>query len=345
MAIRGSRLVFFPGGRVALEETAFPDPGERQLLIQVTRSQISAGSEINGYRTLLAATTAPEPAQPAAQGRTSGYTTVGRVVAVGPLVEGFAPGDRVFAYGNHASHFLVDMSDRESWRSYPDRLPSDVTDEQACYAVLGDVALHGVRRATLQIDESVAIFGVGVVGQLTVQFARLSGAHPIVAVDLYPRRLQLAQRGGATHVVDASAGDPVAAVLAITGGGAQAVFQCSPVAQLLQTTMRAAGQRGKVVLTGSAPGTAEIGLQVELLRRELSILGVYENGLQAAHPYWPWTRQRNRATCYRLIAAGQLIVDPLTSHVVSPERAEEMYRMMAAGGDGWMSVFFNWAEL
>jgi threonine dehydrogenase-like Zn-dependent dehydrogenase len=258
-------------------------------------------------------------------------------------VEGFRPGDRALVFGNHASHVLADMSDLQAWRSYPDRLPDGVTDEQACYAVLGDVALHGVRRGTLQIDESIAIFGVGVVGQLTVQFVRLSGAHPIVAVDLYQRRLELARQGGATHTVDASQEDSVAAVLAATGGGAQTVFHCSPVAQLLQTTLRAAGMRGKVVLTGSAPGTAEIGLQVELLRRELTILGNYETGLHEPHAYWPWTRQRNRAACYRLIAGGQLAVDQLTSHVVPPRRAEEMYRMMAAGGDGWMSVFFDWS--
>ncbi len=342
MGTQGRRLVFRPGGRVELQDFELPDPGPHQMLVQVTRSQISAGSEMNGYRTLLAAMPQPAPSAPPAAARTSGYTTVGRVLAVGPDVEGFRPGDRAVVFGNHASHFLVDMSDRQSWRSYPDRLPDDVTDEQACYAVLGDVALHGVRRATLQIDETVAVFGVGVVGQLTVQFARLSGADPIVAVDLYTRRLELARRGGATHTVDASHGDSIPAVLAATGGGAQTVFHCSPVAHLLQTTLGAAAMRGKVVLTGSAPGTAEIGLQVELLRRELTILGNYETGLNEPHAYWPWTRQRNRAACYRLIAGGQLHVDQLTSHVVPPTQAETMYRMMAAGGDGWMSVFFDW---
>ena len=58
--------------------------------------------------------------------------------------------------------------------------------------------------------------------------------------------------------------------------------------------------------------------------------------------YEVWTRQRNRAACYRLIASGQLAVDPLVSHVVSPDRAQEMYGMIAAGGDSWMSVIFAW---
>ena len=83
---------------------------------------------------------------------------------------------------------------------------------------------------------------------------------------------------------------------------------------------------------------------MELLRRELTIVGVYETGLSAPHAYWPWTRQRNRAACYRLIAAGELRVDPLISHVSPPSGAQELYRAIAAGagGTGWMSVFFAW---
>jgi threonine dehydrogenase-like Zn-dependent dehydrogenase len=266
------------------------------------------------------------------------------VLAAGPGVEGFAPGDRVLAFGNHASHVLVDLGDRQAWRSAPDRLPDGVTDEQACFAVLGDVALHGVRRAGLQIDESVAVFGAGVVGQLTVQLARLSGAHPIVAVDLVGARLEAARESGATHAVDASREDAVAGVAGATGGaGAETVFHCSANPRLLQTTLEAAAPRGTVVLTGSAPGTAEIGLQVELLRRELSILGSYETGLSEPHAYWPWTRQRNRAACYRLIAAGGLRVDPLISHVAPPDEAQALYRAIAAGaGASWMSVIFAW---
>lgn len=339
---KGRRLVFRPGGRVELEDFDLPQPDAHQLLVQVGRSQISAGSEMNGYRRSLNAVSTGAAGGAVPDRRTSGYTTVGRVVATGPGVDGFDVGDRALVFGNHASHVLADLSDRETWRAYPDRVSDGITDEQACYGVLGDVALHGVRRAQLQIDESVAVFGAGVVGQLTMQFARLSGAHPIVAVDLYARRLHLAREGGATHVVNASTEDSVAAVLAATNGGAQTVFHCSPVAKLLQTTLSAAGMRAKVVMTGSAPGTAEIRLQEELLRRELTILGNYETGLNAPHAYWPWTRQHNRAACYRLIESGQLSVDRLTSHVVQPERAEEMYRMMVGGGDTWMSIFFNW---
>ena len=129
---------------------------------------------------------------------------------------------------------------------------------------------------------------------------------------------------------------------AADGRGAEAVFHCSANPKILQTVMEVAADRATVVLSGSAPGTAEIGLQVELLRRELKILGNYETGLLEPHPYWPWTRRRNRRATFRLIASGQLKTDHLLTHVVPPTRAQEMYRMIAAGGSDWLTVTYAW---
>jgi threonine dehydrogenase-like Zn-dependent dehydrogenase len=278
-----------------------------------------------------------------------GYMTVGRVERIGDDVTEFAVGERVLACGNHGSHWLVDLSDTSAKQAngdYIERLTNGVGDDEAGFVVLGDVALHGVRRAGLQIDESVVVFGCGIVGQLTIQLARIAGAYPIVAVDLVDARLVQATMSGATHVVNAAATDPVAAIRAMTNGrGGEAVFHCAPVASVLQTAMEAATERGKIVLTASAPGTAEIGLQVELLRHELTILGVYEIGIDRPHGYWPWTRARNRRACLRLIAAGDLRLGHLISHVVPPTGAEAMVRMMARGGDDWMGIVFTWDEL
>ena len=55
-----------------------------------------------------------------------------------------------------------------------------------------------------------------------------------------------------------------------------------------------------------------------------------------------WTQQRDRTAILRLIASGELKVDHLISHVAKPEDADEIYRMIATGTTGWMSVFFDW---
>ena len=202
--------------------------------------------------------------------------------------------------------------------------------------------MHAVRRARLQIDESVVVFGVGVVGQLVTALARLAGAFPVVAVDLVEERLQLARQSGATHVVNASADDPVEAVRDVTCGGAQCLFHASANPKILQTVFESAGQRAKVVMVGSAPGTAEIGLQVELLRRELHVLGAYELDLEVPHVYWPWTPQRDRAVVLRRIADQTLAVDHLISHRIPYTQAQEIYARAATGGEGWLGIILTW---
>ena len=170
--------------------------------------------------------------------------------AIGPGVEGFELGDRVFASGRHASHLLSQLEDEDDggMRKRVQRIEFDVTDEQACFSRLGDVALHSIRRAELQPDESVAIFGQGVVGQLIAAFARISGAYPIIAVDLDDGRLELSKISGATHTVNASKENAVEAVESITGGGAECVFHANREAQVLADCVDAAGFGGKVVL-------------------------------------------------------------------------------------------------
>jgi threonine dehydrogenase-like Zn-dependent dehydrogenase len=332
--MQGKRLIAVDG-TVEIETFTVPEPGPGQGLVRVSRSQVSAGSEKNG---LLGRPERHERHE-------LGYTVVGQLEALGNGTDGYHIGDRVLAFGSHGSHWLTGQANLSELRGSLQPIPhsaAQLSDEQATFAVLGDVALLGVRRAQLQIDESVAVFGQGVVGQLTVALCRASGAYPIIAVDLDEERLELARASGATHTVRAQ-DDPVAAIREITGDGAQCVFHAARDPHVLVPAMQAAGDRGKVILVGSPPGSVEIGLQVELLRRELDIRGVYGNGLEDnAHPKYPWTRRRNRQAMMRMIASGLINVDPLISHVAKPEEAPALYQQIVAGTAGWMSILFDW---
>ena len=154
----GRRLVFVGSKWVEVESFNVPEPGPGQVLVRVHRSQISGGSELGSF--LSAAS--PDTRRP------TGYTTVGRVLATGAGMEHFKPGDRVLASGNHGTHWVAGhppgAESPTPGQRAPQPIEHDITDEQAAFGVLGGVALHGVRRAQLQIDESVAVFGQGVVG-------------------------------------------------------------------------------------------------------------------------------------------------------------------------------------
>lgn len=331
--MHGNRLVFRPGMQVEVEEFTVSAPGANEVLVRASCSQVSAGTELNQLRGMERS--GQRVAYP-------GYAAVGLVLDVGEGITDFAPGSRVLIMGRHATHWTVDVTGSPLQNGYIQKLDDALTDEQATFAINGATVLHAVRRARLQIDESVVVFGVGVIGQLVTALARLAGAFPIVAVDLIEERLQLARQSGATHVVNASAEDPVEAVREVTSGGAQCLFHASANPTILQTVFEAAGQRAKVVMVGSAPGTAEIGLQVELLRRELHVLGAYELDLEVPHVYWPWTPQRDRAVILRRIADQTLAVDHLISHRIPYTQAPEIYAQAAAGGEGWLGIILTW---
>ena len=325
------------GGGVAIERFDVPAPGPQQILVRVSRSHVSAGSEMNFIRHgaasygLKTESKAPMPI---------GYIAVGRVASIGPGVTGFSLGDRVLTGATHASHWIVDSSAPDAVIT---RVPDGVSDEAAGFAILGAVGLHGVRRAGLQIDESVAVFGMGMVGQLTLQLARLSGAHPLIAVDLSDMRLERAKMSGATHTINPSRVDVGRTIREITGEeGVETIFQCTQVASILQTLMESAADRGKIIFMGSAPGVAQITLQAELMRRELTIVGNSARGLAQAHPYWQWTPARNRRACLRMLSSGDLRVDPLITHVIAPGEAEAMFDTMVKGSDAWLGVVIKW---
>lgn len=361
--MEGKRLVLDGDGNVRVESYTVPQPEADQVLVRVHVTHVSAGSEVNGIRARRKGGSHNFPQAGL------GYTAVGEVLAVGKEVSGWQPGERVLCGGNHGSHWLVTPRLADAPAAVPQqfmlqRLPDDLDDVSAAFCVLGDIALHGIRRGQIQLGESVAVHGLGVIGLLSVQLARLSGAYPVIGVDLVDSRLQLARDLGASHVVDlrgpdGALGDGVAAIREITAspwrfrgalpglepdGGADVQIHTTSYIGNYPALLKAAADRGRIVLVGATAGSVAIESH-ELLRRELKLIGSYETGLGEPHPYWPWSRARNRAVIWDLIRRGALRVQPLVSHVSPPAQAPDLYEQMVAGGEGWLGVFFDWRTL
>jgi threonine dehydrogenase-like Zn-dependent dehydrogenase len=352
-------------GKIRIEPFEMPGLGPHDILVRTRLTQVSAGTEVNAIRARRSGAPLGEIAD-----LPLGYTSVGVVEAVGREVTGFAPGDRVLGEGPHASHWLVTQrpsGSQDAQASEQDLLlvPDDVEDASAAFAILGDVALHAVQRAHIMIGESVAVHGQGVVGLIALRLARLSGAYPLIGVDVVDERLHVSELYGASHTVNARSQDVAAAIHAatpvprrFTGAAAAGLEPTSGAAVQIHATSRidvvpvilqAAGDRGRVVIAGATAAWPDPGPTVPLsldllLRREIAVVGSYETGFATSHPYWPWPRSRNHATVVDLIRRGELDVRPLISHIVPYRHAPAMYDMLATGGEGWLSVAYTWDD-
>jgi 2-desacetyl-2-hydroxyethyl bacteriochlorophyllide A dehydrogenase len=181
------------------------------------------------------------------------------------------------------------------------------------------VAVHAARRVELAPREPVAVVGLGAIGQLLVRVLKSRGFECVIAVDLSQIRLEAARRGGADHVVDASAADTVDALAGIVGGGdwrghryaqLETVFDCSGAPAALNAgiagLVRPGGRLVLIALTDEAP---QLDLN-KLVRREVSAVGCYG-----------YTRV-DCADAFALLTAGDVEVDDLITHRLPLDQIE-----------------------
>ena len=178
-----------------------------------------------------------------------GYSCAGVVIDVGEDVRDIKTGDRVACggagYANHAEIVCVP-------RNLVVKMPDGLDFKQAASVTLGAIAMQGVRRATPTFGKTVAVIGLGLVGQLTAQILKVAGCH-VIGMDLIESRVELAQSLGMDYGVIIGKTDPVEQVMRYTSGmGADATIITAatesdlPVQQAMEMTRR----KGKVVVVG-----------------------------------------------------------------------------------------------
>jgi S-(hydroxymethyl)glutathione dehydrogenase/alcohol dehydrogenase len=157
----------------------------------------------------------------------------------------------------------------------PEALPFAQAALLGCSTITGAGAV--LNTATVSPGDSVAVIGCGGVGLNVLSGALLAQAGTIIAIDTQPAKLELAREFGATHVVDASQGDPVQAVRDITGGGAKHVFEVVGIEATTLQAVRMTATGGTAYLVGlHRPGsTTTLDMMADVLAPQRTIVGVY----------------------------------------------------------------------
>lgn len=251
------------------------EPGPDEVLVKTLFSGISHGTEMNVYRGL-----APQwskrydrdlrlflPAAPEAQAPVPergywtaadthwgyplayGYANVGRVIGRGSAVRHLHEGDLVYAYQPHQTAYVAPAASVI-------RLPELANPAAGVLYSNLNTAYGGVLDADIRLDDTVVVFGQGLVGLLVTQYLRRTAARRIITVERIPARQQLSTQLGADACLDPAQVDVALAVRERTAGrGADVVIEASGAYAALQEAIRTAAPNTTVVALSWYGGT------------------------------------------------------------------------------------------
>ena len=358
------KQVFLKRKELIVENVPLPLCNENEVLVANAYSAISVGTERSVVRTgkgpsiidLLKKTVLMKKAlgyvkKRGVRGAVSavrelreafaplGNSSAGIVIAVGKNVIDINAGDRVACAGggkaNHAEVVAVP-------RNLLARIPKGVSFEEASFATLGAIAMHGIRRARSQFGETIVIFGVGLLGQQAVQIAKAAG-YKVIAIDQDPSRVKLASKMGADLGLVVGKNNVEKEVFDYTHGvGADSVviYAATSSSEPANEAIRLAREKGRIVVVGA------VGMNLErpaFYEKELDFLmsrsygpGRYdslyeEKGVDYPIGYIRWTENRNMQAFLGLLKNREVNVKPLINAAFPVEEAEKAYELIVKG--------------
>lgn len=263
-----------------------------------------------------------------------GYSCAGQIIEVGLNVSSFSIGDRVACGGaGYANHGEINYIPRNLCVKIPD----GVDDIDASFVTVGAIALQGVRQAEPVLGDKIAVVGLGLLGQLTVQLLKANGCK-VVATDLDPAKLELAQKLGADLVCPS--GDLLTAADNFSNGhGVDSVIITASTSsnQPILDAGEISRKRGKVVVVGM------VGMDIPrnaYYKKELDVRlsmaygpGRYdpqyeEKGIDYPYSYVRWTEQRNFEAFLGLVEEGKVTPKALITHQFDFDDALSAYDLL-----------------
>jgi predicted dehydrogenase/threonine dehydrogenase-like Zn-dependent dehydrogenase len=265
-----------------------------------------------------------------------GYSSAGTVIVAGDGVTDINPGDRVACAGaGHAVHAEFACVPR----LLVARIPSDeVNFEDAAFTTLGAVALHGVRNAGVKLGDIVAVIGLGLLGQLTVQILKAAGCC-VLGMDISESRAQLALRLGADAVSTSSDSFHDLCMQHSAGHGADAILITAQTDSNDPVNLAGAVARSRAIVV--AVGTVAMDIPRRFFyEKELDFRvsrsygpGRYDSayeqkGIDYPIGYVRWTETRNMEAFLKLLADRKLDLHSLVTHRFPIARANSAYDLI-----------------
>jgi predicted dehydrogenase/threonine dehydrogenase-like Zn-dependent dehydrogenase len=277
-----------------------------------------------------------------------GYSGAGVIVDKHPTVTDVELGDRVAYGGEGTGHGECILTGRHLVA----RMPDAVSYDHACFTTIGSIAMNAVRVSEIQLGDTVAVIGLGLVGQIVSQLASLQGAR-VIATDLREDRVALARQLGADHAI--LGGHALnEAVLGLTNGrGADHVIIAAAAKSSApcELGLRLCRDRGRLIVVGAVEMSFPWGemymKEIELRMARAYGPGSYDpqyekGGRDYPVSYVRWTENRNMEEFLRLLDAERVRVGPLITHRYPLEKAADAYETIMAPGSTSLAVVLEY---
>ena len=330
--MKGQRVIWPSQATVEIEEFKIPPLRDNEVLVATECSLISPGTE-RAFLLGLPNAQGHYPSYP-------GYSNVGKVMEVGTNVSGFTSGDRVASSRGHTSHFATS----------PDSLikimDAALSAEEAVFFNLSAISLQGVRKARIELGETALVLGNGLIGLLAMQLAKLSGAFPVMSVDLADSRLELAKAMAVDYALNPEADDFDQRIAEITKGkGPAVVIEATGHPAVINTAFTLAGWCGRVVLLASTRGeTNAVNFYRDVHKKGLNVIGAHNSvrpRQESSENFW--TNRDDCELALQLIAQHRVVVTPLISHRLRSTDAAEAYRQLMEWEENLLGVVLHWS--
>ncbi|MCZ1265024.1 zinc-dependent alcohol dehydrogenase [Paenibacillus tundrae] len=317
------------------EDFILPALGEKEVLVKLIYSLISPGTELamlSGKEEWAKLPVCP------------GYASVSEVIEVGEGVRHVQPGDAVFHYGQHAEYQVV------STDHVFIKVPEHLDLKWVPFTRMATVAFTSVRVSNIELGDVVGVTGLGLVGNLAAQLARLQGA-TVIGVDLSPERIRTAQTCGVDYTLHGGEDKVKEKIHAITNGaGVSTHIEATGVPSVGVQSLEWIGKLGEIIFLGSPRG--EYNTDVTDILNYCHLYGRGCITFKGAHE-WRFPVEpnefvkhslvRNSNIVFELMLKNKLHIEPLISHVMKPDQAQEAYEGLRLNKDQYNGVLFDWS--
>jgi threonine dehydrogenase-like Zn-dependent dehydrogenase len=348
----GKVVTFFGPKKVGVTDYEDALLKANEVRLQTLFSGISAGTELTHYRGsnvyLHKYWTETDRLFLTGEGSTSktypifgsGYEECGEVIELGSEVEKVKVGDLVYGTWQHRTHHIVSQDFAANHL-----LPVGLDPILGIFSQMTAIAYNGILDAGIRLGETVAIFGLGVPGQMCAQMAKRSGAR-VIGIDMIPVRLEMGKEQGWVDIaLDGRQGQVAERIKEITNHrGVDTAFEISGSYAALHEAIRSVVYSGKVIAQGFFQGEGlSLFLGEEFHHNRINIICSQISGVSPELTN-RWNVDRMVRRGIELQAEGLLNFKPLISHKFHLEQAAEAYHLLDEHPDQVMQVVIDFSN-